>query len=140
MKRFVCCICLLLIILLLVGCAITKTLEAEPEPTTVPTPTPTPSDVEAEPEPMTVPTPTPTPSVFDVDNFEMQATPQSSCFSEIGYDLVGEILVVQFRDSGAVYTYSDFPEGEWSKFVSADSLGRWFNNYIKGNYEYERIS
>lgn len=70
----------------------------------------------------------------------MQAAPQSSCFSEIGYDSDWEVLVVRFRDSGSVYTCSNFSKGGWSKFVSADSLGRWFNKYIKGEYEYERIS
>lgn len=164
MKRFACYIFSLLILLTLAGCAVPNTLqefnensdaitdttiesnttsistsgEAETEPTTIES-TPTPNDVDGETEPTTVPTPTPTPSAFDVNDVKMQATPQSSCFSEIGYDSEWEILVVQFRDSSSVYTYSDFPKGEWDKFVSADSLGRWFNKYIKGKYECERI-
>ena len=82
---------------------------------------------------------TPTPDNFDVEDVIMQSTPGSSCFSEIGYDSYGETLVVRFRDSGAVYTYLDFPADEWDKFSSADSLGSWFNKYIKGQYECERI-
>lgn len=165
MKQFACYIFLLLILLLFTGCTPTEIVqestenhditdttiesnttsnstsgEAGTKPTTaVQTSTQTPRDVESDAEPTLVPTPTPTPSVFDVNNVKMQATPQSSCFSEIGYDSEWEVLVVRFRDSGLVYTYSDFPQGEWNKFVSADSLGRCFNKYIKGKYDYERI-
>ncbi len=95
---------------------------------------PTPRDNDAESV-----TPTLTPSVFDVDDVTMQSTPDSYCFSEIGYDSDWEVLVVRFRDSGAVYMYSDFPESEWIQFIAADSLGRWYNANIKDHYEYEKI-
>ena len=110
--------------------ALTPTLT--PELTACPSESP---DVTTPPEE----TSTPTPYDFDVDDVKMQSTPGSSCFSEIGYDSYWEILVVQFRDSGSVYTYLDFPIDEWDKFTSADSLGSWYNKYIKGRYEYERI-
>ena len=84
-------------------------------------------------------TPTPTSHEFDVDDVNMQSTPGSSCFSEIGYDSDYDILVVQFRDSGSVYTYLDFSIDEWGKFTSADSLGSWYNKHIKDKYECERI-
>ena len=84
-------------------------------------------------------TTTPTLCDFDADDVKMQSTPGSSCFSEIGYDSYWEILVVQFRDNGSVYTYLDFPIDKWDKFISADSLGSWYNKYIKGQYEYEKI-
>lgn len=149
MKRFACCIISILILLSLVGCARVNTIQESSEkhydiisaeiPSSV-TPTPSPNKESNNEVTTEEPTPIPTPNVFDVDNVDMQATPQSSCFSEIGYDSEWEILVVRFRNSSSTYTYSDFPEGEWSKFVSADSLGRWFNKHIKGQYEYERIS
>jgi hypothetical protein len=84
-------------------------------------------------------TPTPTLHEFDVDDVDMQSTPGSSCFSEIGYDSDYNILVVQFRSNGSVYMYSDFPIDEWDKFTSASSLGKWYNKHIKNKYEYERI-
>jgi hypothetical protein len=132
-----------------------------PEMTAAPTPTPREFDIDnLFPLPLPrnyaadniIPPPTPhnyvtddviptlTPSIFDVDNVSMQSTPKSSCFSEIGYDSDWEILVVRFRDSGAVYTYSDFPEDEWNKFIAASSLGRWYNAHIKGRYEDEKIN
>jgi hypothetical protein len=93
----------------------------------------------AKPSPTSTPTPH-APHVFDVDEVTMQSTPESTCFSEVGYDSDWEVLVVRFRDSGSVYTYSDFPESEWNDFIAADSLGSWYNTYIKGQYDCERIS
>ena len=170
MKRIACCTLSLLILLLLVGCVETKQktstdavvithVTTTPEMTAAPTPrnsdadnmipTPTPRNSDAD---NMVPTPTPrnsdadnviptpTPRIFDVDDVSMQSTPESSCFSEIGYDSDWEVLVVRFRDSGSVYTYSDFPESEWTQFIAADSLGGWYNAHIKDRYEYEKIN
>lgn len=154
MKRFACYIVSLLILLSLAGCAGTNTLQESKANSTVstdtaiaPNITPMPTlcdfdvDIDVDIETTIVPnvTFTPIPCIFNVDSVKMQATPQSSCFSEIGYDSDWGILVVRFRDSGSVYTYSNFPKGEWSKFVSTDSLGRWYNKYIKGKYKSERI-
>jgi len=122
-----------------------ETSEATPEVTFVlsvtPAPTIEPIIRPSESPDVTIPveTPTPTSHEFDVDDVNMQSTPGSSCFSEIGYDSDYDILVVQFRDSGSVYKYLDFPIDEWGKFTSADSLGRWFNKHIKNKYECERI-
>ncbi|MCQ2566719.1 MAG: KTSC domain-containing protein [Clostridia bacterium] len=78
-------------------------------------------------------------SEFDPYAVEMFDTPESSCFSEVGYDSYYEILVVTFRDSGATYLYLDFPEDEWDCFIDADSLGGYYNSYIKGNYECDKV-
>lgn len=74
----------------------------------------------------------------DEDYFEIYETPDSSCFSEIGYNSYYEVLYVNFRTSGG-YLYFDFPEDAWIDFFNADSLGSWHNDYIKGYYEYERL-
>lgn len=122
-----------------------ETSETTPEVTSVPTVTPAPT---TEPTTRTsesadattlVETPIPESHEFDVDDVNMQSTPKSSCFSEIGYDSDYDILVVQFRGKGSVYIYFDFPTDEWEKFISADSLGRWYNKHIKDKYECERI-
>ena len=63
----------------------------------------------------------------------------SSCFSQVGYDSEREILKVQFRESGVWYVYFNFPEDEYQEFKNADSLGKFFTSYIKGEYEYERL-
>ena len=153
MKKAIILITATIIILSFAACdsqAVQETAEKETPEATSPeetpalslTPAPTPESATCPSESPDVTTPpeeTPTPYDFDVDDVEMQSTPGSSCFSEIGYDSYWEILVVQFRDNGSVYTYLDFPIDEWDKLTSADSLGSWYNKYIKGQYEYERI-
>ena len=106
-------------------------------------------------EPPVTPSPTPAPdepadfpAVTEVEDgigedaapvLQMTETPDSSCFREIGYD--GEsLLAVRFRDSGSLYYYYDFPPDEWEAFLSAESLGRYYNAYISGgSYACERI-
>lgn len=65
-------------------------------------------------------------------------TPDSTCFSRVGYDSRNNVLIVVFRDSGAEYHYFDVPEDVWESFYDSTSLGRYFNREIKGNYEYEK--
>ena len=78
-------------------------------------------------------------SSVDPDSIPMLSTPNSSCFSSIGYDAGSETLKVTFLESGISYLYLGFPSSEWSAFSSADSLGGYYNSYIKGNYESVRL-
>ena len=71
------------------------------------------------------------------NTFEMQDTPQSSCFSEVGYNPGTETLRVCFRTSG-YYLYYNFSQDDYDKFIAADSLGTYYNKNIKGLYPYER--
>ena len=49
------------------------------------------------------------------------------------------ILEVEFH-SGAVYQYYDVPESLFEGLMSADSHGRYLNEFIKkGGFRYERI-
>ena len=64
---------------------------------------------------------------------------RSDCFSEVYYDTLDELLFVRFRDSGALYVYYDYPPGEWDYFVEADSLGSFYNQYVKGQWRSEKI-
>lgn len=86
------------------------------------------------PEPTPTPKPTATPYVW-----HMEETPQSSCFSEIGYDAKNEVLHVVFRTSGIEYVYYDFTQSDWKSFYNADSLGKYFNANIKGYFDYKKI-
>lgn len=88
------------------------------------------------PKPTPIPTPVPT---FSVSAVSMSATPNSSCFSEVGYDADFDVLVVVFRESGSKYTYSNFPQSAWDEFIAASSLGSHYNKCIKGLYDCERI-
>lgn len=65
-------------------------------------------------------------------------TPDSTCFSRVGYDARNNMLIVVFRDSGTEYHYFDVPEDVWESFYDSTSLGRYFNANIKGNYAYKK--
>ena len=68
-----------------------------------------------------------------------QETPQSTCFIYVGYDPWEEKLGVIFRDNDTrAYVYSDFSQSDWNAFISASSLGSYYNAHIKGQYDCER--
>ncbi|MTJ13462.1 KTSC domain-containing protein [Anabaena sp. UHCC 0187] len=62
----------------------------------------------------------------------------SSVAYAIGYDADSQILQVEFQ-SGEVYQYFDVEAETWEDFHSADSIGEFFNQEIKGNYECDYI-
>ncbi|BAZ31883.1 hypothetical protein NIES4074_43560 [Cylindrospermum sp. NIES-4074] len=62
----------------------------------------------------------------------------SSMAYAVGYDSHEQILQVEFQ-SGAVYQYSGVDEETWEDLHSADSIGQFFNQEIKGKYDCERI-
>ena len=74
----------------------------------------------------------------DPDDY-LESTPRSSCFSAVGYDWDNEVLYVQFRDSGSIYAY-DVPSYIYDELISADSMGKYYNSYIKGEYPSTHIS
>ena len=81
-------------------------------------------------------------SPLPVENREptvsMVSTPNSSCFSSVGYD--NGTLYVTFRDSGAVYSYENVPSYVYDDLWSASSMGGYYNSSIKGYYECHRLS
>ena len=118
------------------GAAQTATEPAQPQTastTTAPATTAQPTTT----APATTEPTTTKPPVFSPDDVAMTATPNSSCFSEVGYSDAFETLVVRFRDSGKRYCYSDVPASVWAAFWAADSLGRYYNTSIKGKYACE---
>ena len=79
-----------------------------------------------------------TTAAFSLDDVALTATPNSSCFSKIGYSEAHETLVLVFR-SGGTYLYTGVPASVWQSFRAADSLGRYFNTKIKGVYPSEKV-
>ena len=79
-----------------------------------------------------------TTAAFSLDDVSLTETPNSSCFSKIGYSDAHETLVLVFR-SGGTYLYSGVPASVWQSFRTADSLGRYFNTKIKGNFPSEKV-
>lgn len=67
---------------------------------------------------------------FDIDWQDVD----SSMFSQVGYDDARYVLGVRFLDSGKCYYYIGFPSEEYEAFIGSDSLGRYYNEYITGEY------
>lgn len=62
----------------------------------------------------------------------------SSTIASVGYDQASSTLEVEFIN-GRVYQYFDVPSVVHNALVSADSVGTYFNQEIKGVYRYARV-
>ncbi|PLZ99950.1 KTSC domain-containing protein [Fischerella thermalis CCMEE 5268] len=62
----------------------------------------------------------------------------SSMANAIGYDGDRNILQIEFHN-GAVYQYSDIDQDTWQDLHQADSIGKFFNENVRGKYQYKRI-
>lgn len=65
-------------------------------------------------------------------------TVTSSNVARIGYEAATQELRVRFN-SGAEYIYKNVPGGIFADFLGADSKGRYLNENIKGQYQYEKV-
>lgn len=63
---------------------------------------------------------------------------QSSNIQMVGYDPNTKELHVLFHSGASIYVYQQVPDDEYEAFVSADSLGRHFNQHIKNEYQFTR--
>lgn len=69
----------------------------------------------------------------------MQRTPvTSSDITSIGYE--DNILEIEFHSGNSVYQYFQVPEQVYDELMNASSHGKYFNQYIKNKYRYEKIS
>jgi hypothetical protein len=59
----------------------------------------------------------------------------STAISQIEYDELSQELIVTFTSS-RVYTYYGVPRDVYSRFLCAESKGRFFNEYVKDRYRY----
>ncbi len=64
---------------------------------------------------------------------------ESSAVRSVGYDKKRRILEVEVA-GGAVYQYLDVPAREYFALVSADSVGRYYNQQIKEAYEFRKVT
>jgi KTSC domain len=65
--------------------------------------------------------------------FEYLDTSRSSFITAAWYDSSNSYMVIGLR--GTYYHYCRMPENAWKAFHAADSLGRHYNAFIKGNYD-----
>jgi hypothetical protein len=64
---------------------------------------------------------------------------QSSVIRSAGYDAAASILELEFADSRAVYDYYDVPLSVYEELLSADSMGVYFNEFIKDLYASQQV-
>jgi hypothetical protein len=64
---------------------------------------------------------------------------ESKLLAASAYDAGRHILYLRFR-SGDVYRYFEFPEEQYREFLDAESQGRYFLNYIRKDFRYERLA
>lgn len=77
---------------------------------------------------------------YDGAGISWQLTPGSSCFSAVGYDEENETLAVIFRSNESrTYLYTEFCAADYTDFMTASSLGSYYNQNIKGQFPSERI-
>ena len=62
---------------------------------------------------------------------------QSSNIQNLIYNDETETLKVTFT-SGTTYEYFDVPEDVYEEFTNAESLGKFFHEFIKGKYLYAK--
>lgn len=57
----------------------------------------------------------------------------SSAIRAVGYD--GGTLAVQFHTSDTIYTHPGVPYDVYVQFMHAESMGAFYNRYIRGKYQ-----
>jgi hypothetical protein len=65
--------------------------------------------------------------------FEYLDTSRSSFITAAWYDSSSSYMVTGLR--GTYYHYCRMPKNAWNAFRAADSLGRHYNAFIKGNFD-----
>lgn len=58
--------------------------------------------------------------------------------TSIGYDATNGILEVEFKSSGEVWQYYDFPETSYHEMM-ATSHGKYFHANVKGRFREARV-
>ncbi|MCP4764242.1 MAG: KTSC domain-containing protein [archaeon] len=64
---------------------------------------------------------------------------ESTMIESVGYESDTAILEVEFKSNNAVWQYYDYPESLWYEFESADSKGKFFNQYIRNQYTESQV-
>ncbi len=75
---------------------------------------------------------------FDYSTVEMHPV-QSTVIGEEGYAADHEILLLRFRQNGALYAYYQVSEETYNDFLSADSKGGFFTQNLRDIYKYEML-
>jgi hypothetical protein len=60
--------------------------------------------------------------------------PASDCISSLAYDDERRIAWATFRRDGTTIELDGFPEIEFERWITAGSVGRYFNANVRGRY------
>lgn len=61
--------------------------------------------------------------------------PDSTAIARMSYNRDSEVLEIEFTSSRDFYNFYDVPSRVWEDFKAADSKGKFFYKYIKGQYQ-----
>nr|VFJ75486.1 MAG: KTSC domain-containing protein [Candidatus Kentron sp. FM] len=59
----------------------------------------------------------------------------STAIRKIGYEPSTRQMYIDFEDSDPYYTYCRVPQHVFEQFVSASSVGRFYHQHIKDQYD-----
>lgn len=62
----------------------------------------------------------------------------STAITSIGYDVTNSILEIEFKSSGEVWQYYDFPESSYYEMM-ATSHGKYFHANVRGRFREARV-
>ncbi|MBB6522282.1 KTSC domain-containing protein [Pseudoteredinibacter isoporae] len=60
---------------------------------------------------------------------------RSSAIRKVGYESASQRMYIDFNDSDPYYEFYGVPESVFKEFVNADSVGRYYHDYIKDQYD-----
>jgi hypothetical protein len=63
---------------------------------------------------------------------------KSDAFSHIGYSTINKVLDLKF-ESGSVYRYYNIPILVWDELYYSTSMGKFFNDNIRGQYPFDKL-
>jgi hypothetical protein len=64
---------------------------------------------------------------------------QSSALERVSYDEEAHMLYATFRETHRTYVYEDVPQEIYDGLIFADSLGRYFNAFIRDHFSHREI-
>jgi KTSC domain len=69
----------------------------------------------------------------DLASFSCSDVTRSSFIKRVCFDKAKSYMLIRLKDT--YYHYCNIPESTMTAFMAADSMGRFFNSQVKGNYD-----
>jgi len=69
----------------------------------------------------------------DLGSFSCSDVARSSFIKRVCFDNAKSYMIIRLRDT--YYDYCNIPESTVTALLMADSMGRFFNAHVKGNYD-----